>query len=102
MVGSFGDISIFSLRSEKMIGVGEGGIISTKSKSYFNAIDLIASRNMPFRKRRNEYWKKYISNGEGYNYTMPHILAAIGLGQLKKLSYIVKEKEKLVKFTEKK
>ena len=50
MVGSFGDISIFSLRSEKMIGVGEGGIISTKSKSYFNAIDLIASRNMPFKK----------------------------------------------------
>jgi perosamine synthetase len=38
MVGSFGDISIFSLRSEKMIGVGEGGIISTNSKSYFNSI----------------------------------------------------------------
>ena len=97
MVGSFGDISIFSLRSEKMIGVGEGGIISTKSKSNFNAIDLIASRNMPFRKRKNEYWKKYISNGEGYNYTMPHILAAIGLGQLKKLSYIVNRKREIGK-----
>ncbi len=97
MVGSFGDISIFSLRSEKMIGVGEGGIISTKNKSYFNSIDLIASRNMPYRKKKNEYWKKYISNGEGYNYNMPHILAAIGLGQLKKLNHIVKKKREIGK-----
>jgi dTDP-4-amino-4,6-dideoxygalactose transaminase len=95
MVGSFGDISIFSLRSEKMIGVGEGGIISTNSKSYFNSIELIASRNMPFRKKKDPYWKKYISNGEGYNYTMPHILAAIGLAQLKKLNYIVKKKREI-------
>jgi perosamine synthetase len=95
MVGSFGDISIFSLRSEKMIGVGEGGIISTNSKSYFNSIELIASRNMQFRKKKDPYWKKYISNGEGYNYTMPHILAAIGLAQLKKLNYIVKKKREI-------
>ncbi len=97
MVGSFGDISIFSLRSEKMIGVGEGGIISTKNKNHFNSIDLIASRNMPFRGKKNQYWKKYISNGEGYNYTMPHILAAIGMAQLKKLNYIVKRKREVGK-----
>lgn len=91
-VGSFGDISVFSLRSEKMIGVGEGGIISTKNKNYYNNIDLMASRNMPYRKKKNKYWKKYISNGEGYNYNMPHILGAFGLAQLKKLNFIIKKK----------
>ena len=41
-VGSFGDVSIFSIRSEKMIGVGEGGVICTNNLSYFNMIKLIA------------------------------------------------------------
>ena len=35
-VGSIGDIGIFSIRSEKMIGVGEGGVIVTNNKNLYN------------------------------------------------------------------
>lgn len=84
-IGEFGDISVFSLRSEKMIGVGEGAMVCTSSKSNYKKLLLLASRNMPFRTSKHPYWKKYISSGEGYNYLMPHILAAIGCAQLKKL-----------------
>ena len=37
-VGEFGDVSIFSLRSEKMLGVGEGAIISTNNKTLYEKI----------------------------------------------------------------
>ena len=92
MIGKFGDISIFSIRSEKMIGVGEGAMICTNNKSIYNKLLLLASRNMPFRSSRHPYWKKYVSLGEGYNYLMPHVLGAIGYAQLKKFNFIKKNK----------
>ena len=47
-IGTYGDVSIFSIRSEKMIGVGEGGVISTNNFSIFKKTKLIASRHAPF------------------------------------------------------
>ena len=58
-IGTLGDIGVFSIRSEKMIGVGEGGVIVTKNTSLFNKIKLIASRHSPFRGSKDPYWKKY-------------------------------------------
>ena len=83
-IGTFGDISIFSLRSEKMIGVGEGGIIFSNNKKIFNKIKLIASRHAPFRTKKDPYWKKYYVDGEGYNYLLPHLLGAIGRAQIER------------------
>ena len=91
-VGEFGDVSIFSLRSEKMLGIGEGAIISTNDKKLYNRILLLCSRNMPFRSKKDPYWKKYISNGEGYNYLMPHLLSAVLRGQIERHKKIFKEK----------
>ena len=81
-IGTFGDINVTSIRSEKMIGVGEGGILSFKNKFLYEKAKLIASRHAPFRKGKDPYWKKYFSNGEGYNYLMPHLLGAIARGQI--------------------
>jgi len=83
-VGSFGDVSVFSVRSEKMIGVGEGGIVLSNNKIFFDKIKTIASRNSPFRNAKDPYWKKYFTNGEGYNYLMPHLLGAVGRGQIER------------------
>jgi len=91
-IGEFGDISVFSLRSEKMIGVGEGAMVCTNNKSIYEKLLLLASRNMPYRTSKYPYWKKYVSLGEGYNYLMPHVLAAIGCAQLKKISFIINNK----------
>jgi perosamine synthetase len=91
-VGQFGDVSIFSLRSEKMLGVGEGAIICTNDKKLYDKVLLLCSRNMPFRTSKDSYWKKYISNGEGYNYLMPHLLSAMLRGQVERQKQIFKEK----------
>ena len=83
-VGSLGDINVTSIRSEKMIGVGEGAVISTNNKDLFSKISLIASRYSPFRKSTDPYWKKYFVSGEGYNYLMPHLLGSIARAQIER------------------
>ena len=50
-IGKFGDISIFSIRSGKMIGVGEGVIMSSDNK-IFNDLKLICSRHYPLDLKR--------------------------------------------------
>ena len=95
-VGSFCDVSIFSIRSEKMIGVGEGGVICTNNLSYFNMIKLIASRHAPFRKKNDPYWKKYYVSGEGYNYLMPHLLGAVARAQIENFKSIILTKKKTI------
>ena len=93
-IGSFGEISVFSTRSEKMIGVGEGGMISTNSSKIFETISLIASRNAPFRNKKDPYWKKYFHLGEGYNYLLPHLLGAVGRGQVERFKSNMLPKKK--------
>ena len=45
---------------------------------------MLASRNAPLRRKKDAYWKKYYSDGEGYNYLMPHLLGAVGRAQIEK------------------
>ena len=93
LVGSFGDVSVFSVRSEKMIGVGEGGVVLSNNKYFFNNILTIASRNSPFRSSKDPYWKKYYTRGEGYNYLMPHLLGAVGRGQIERFKKDILKKK---------
>jgi perosamine synthetase len=91
-IGSFGDISIFSIRSEKMIGVGEGGVVCSNNKTLFERTRILASRSSPFRRKKDSYWKKYLALGEGYNYLIPHLLGAFGRAQIERFPYILKKK----------
>lgn len=84
MIGQFGDISIFSIRSEKMIGVGEGGVIVTNSPWLHERILLLASRSAPFRGSDSPYWSKYFYDGEGFNYLLPHLLGAVAHAQIER------------------
>jgi len=84
MAGSIGDISILSIRSEKMIGVGEGGVLLTSNENYYNVAMQLASRSAPFRTVNSPYWDKYFYEGEGYNYRLPHLLGAIAKAQMER------------------
>ncbi len=101
-VGSLGDIGIFSIRSEKMIGVGEGGVIVTNNNNLFKLAEKLGSRNSPFRGNKHPYWKKYHCLGEGYNYKLPHLLGAVGRGQIERFEKeILPKKIKIGKIYEK-
>ena len=97
-IGNFGDISICSIRSEKMIGVGEGGVVLTKNKALFEKIKKLGSRNSPFRRSKDPYWKKYFSSGEGYNYLLPHLLGSMARAQIERFQkYLLPKKIKIGK-----
>ena len=83
-IGNFGDITTFSIRSEKMIGVGEGGVVVTNHSGLYESVMRLSSRAAPFRTNQSPYWAKYFYDGEGYNYRLPHILGAIARAQMER------------------
>lgn len=87
-VGSIGDIAAFSFYSNKTITSGEGGMVTTNSKKlYLKAKKL---KSLAYGKK-NKFQHEMI----GYNYRLPNISAAIGLGQLKRIKNIFKEKKRI-------
>lgn len=91
-VGTFGDIAVFSIRSEKMIGVGEGGLILTDSKELMDRANYWASRAAPFRTSSDPWWKKYYYTDIGMNYLLPHLLGAVGHAQVENFPEIILRK----------
>lgn len=89
--GSFGDISTFSFYANKHITMGEGGMIVTNNKYIYEKCKSL--RNLCFGFENNRYDHDDI----GWNYRITNIQAAIGCGQLKNISWIVKRKREIGK-----
>jgi len=81
LVGTFGDVAVFSTVHTKTITTGEGGMILTDNEE-------LASRCRQIR-NHGEYYGQgktgWTSDLVGYNYRLTEIQAAIGIEQLKKL-----------------
>lgn len=92
-IGSFGDMAVFSVRSEKMIGVGEGGLVLSNNLQLMERANFYASRAAPHRSNKDPWWHKYIYTDVGMNYKLPHILGAIGLAQIEKFPSILAKKK---------
>ena len=82
LVGTFGDIGIFSFNQNKTITTGEGGMIITNNKNLAKRSGFIRNHGEVVVDQYNE---KNISGLIGYNYRMTEIEAAIGIEQHKKL-----------------
>jgi perosamine synthetase len=82
IVGSFGDVSVFSFYGNKIISTGEGGLVATNNEQIYNKIKLLRGQGMdPVRR----YWFPII----GYNYRMTNIAAALGCAQIKRIEEIL-------------
>ena len=84
--GSFGDISTFSFYANKHITTGEGGMVLTNEKQLYEKCKSL--RNLCFGSSGNRFNHDDI----GWNYRFTNIQAALGLGQLKNINWIVKRK----------
>lgn len=98
-VGSIGDFGVFSFHQQKnMSTLGEGGLVTIKSKKHFENIlsyrslccriygqsDKYLSIDEEEYPMGKEYWKLMFDD-IGYNYRMTDAQAAVGLVQLTKL-----------------
>ena len=75
------DISIFSFHPLKPITTGEGGLLSTNSKKFYNLAKIFRSHGII--KNKKKYWE-YDVIKSGYNYRLSDINCALGISQLKK------------------
>ncbi|KZS71560.1 hypothetical protein A4G29_02730 [Mycobacterium kansasii] len=79
-VGTFGDLSCFSLYANKAITTGEGGVIVTDSAEL--ADKLRWKRNLCF---GTDEESRFTHEALGYNFRMSALQAAFGLAQLRHL-----------------
>jgi len=89
LVGSFGDLSIWSFCNDKIMTTGgEGGMIATNNKKYFNKINSYKDHGKNFYsisqgKKNNFMW---VHDSIGSNFRMTEIQATLGRIQLKKMN----------------
>ena len=87
-VGSIGDIGAFSFFANKTFTCGEGGMIVTNSKE-------LAEKAKSLKNLSYGAINKFMHDDVGFNYRLPNISAALGLGQLTQKNKIFSEKERI-------
>jgi len=91
-VGSMSTISVVSVRSEKMVGVGEGGAIMSKDVNLVSKARWWCSR-APV--KGGGMWRVYEHERVGQNYRLPECLGALGLAACENLPVMVERKRKI-------
>jgi len=105
MVGSCksSDISVFSLHPAKTITAGEGGIITTNNKDYYDQLKLLANNGVQknkdkfkIKKYKNDMWY-YEVQKLGFHYRITDFQCALAISQLSKINIFLKARKKIVK-----
>lgn len=98
-IGSISDMTMFSFHPVKHITTGEGGIITTNNKEYYEKLIQFRSHGItrdPMALIDNQGPWYYEMQFLGFNYRMTDIQAALGLSQLKKIDEFIKIRKQFV------
>jgi len=87
--GSFGDVNCFSFHGAKIAASGEGGMLVTNNKSYFDQALLMS--NMGRTNRLANFW----CDSLGYEYQMANVTASLALAQVERIEQLVKIKRRI-------
>ncbi len=87
-VGTFGQSSVFAFYPNKQMTTGEGGMVCTNDKNVYEYCKSLRNQG-----REGMEWldHKYL----GYNYRLDEMSAAVGIAQLEKINWFVKERQKI-------
>jgi len=99
-IGSHSDLVCFSFHPRKVITTGDGGMIATSNKQYYERLKRLRQHGMSVSDRVRHSAKKVIFEDyleTGYNYRMTDIQAAVGIRQLEKLDWLVCERQKIAR-----
>ncbi|MCJ7790469.1 MAG: UDP-4-amino-4,6-dideoxy-N-acetyl-beta-L-altrosamine transaminase, partial [Candidatus Atribacteria bacterium] len=98
-IGSISDMTIFSFHPVKHITTGEGGMITTNNKKYYERLKLFRTHGITKEKDKllNYEGPWYYEMQElGYNYRLTDFQCALGLSQLKKIDRIIQRRREIV------
>jgi len=101
LVGSFGDISMFSFQSSKMLTCGEGGILVSNNKKLINNAKIYSNLGYYLRTTNYKTNRKNLQHTNfkrhkllGLNYRLSELGAATVLGQLRNVNKILDYRKK--------
>ncbi len=99
-IGSISDMTIFSFHPVKHITTGEGGMITTNNKKYYERLKLFRTHGIIKDKDKllkyDGSWY-YEMQELGYNYRLTDFQCALGLSQLEKIDRIIQRRREIVK-----
>ena len=88
--GSFGDLSIFSLYSNKHITTGEGGMVLTNNRNFKDKI--FDYKNLCFGKKN-----RFNHYDIGWNYRYTNLQASLGISQISRINKVILKKKEIGK-----
>ena len=97
-IGSHSELVCFSFHPRKLITTGDGGMITTSNKKYYERIKLLRQHGMSINDRIRHDANKLIFEEYlevGYNFRMTDIQAAVGIEQLKKTDEIIIKRRRI-------
>ncbi len=101
-VGSFGDIGCFSLDNNKLIAAGEGGVLVTNNRKFFERALLLSDFGPRIQNEiKLKELKKYNETGLGFKHRIHPVSAAVANNELKKINFYIKKRHKMLNFISK-
>lgn len=88
-VGTFGESAVFAFYPNKQMTTGEGGMIVTNNKKHYKLFCSLRNQG----RSEDIRWLDHVRLG--YNYRMDEMSAAVGLAQLKKINFLIKERQRV-------
>jgi perosamine synthetase len=99
-IGSLADMTIFSFHPVKHITTGEGGMILTDNKEFYDKLKIFRHHGIVKNNPSGGSWYYEIYN-PGYNFRLTDFQCALGISQLKKLGrFIQRRREIAAKYNE--
>ena len=107
LVGTFGDMASWSFENKKHISTGEGGMVTTDNEEYgtiirkhgglgYKTLEAGQSlRQLLPKDFQNPHYKRH--DTVGFNYRMNELTAAVGLGQLERVEFLVDRRKRIAK-----
>lgn len=101
LLGSLGDVAIFSLQANKILTAGEGGMLMTNNNGIYERAVYIGHYER-INDLKNKKILKYKNTGGGFKFRINPLGAALALSQLSTLKKRINRQNELVSYFESK
>ncbi|MBI4056116.1 MAG: DegT/DnrJ/EryC1/StrS family aminotransferase [Elusimicrobia bacterium] len=88
-VGTFGNPAVFAFYANKQMTTGEGGMVTTDDPEIARKIRQFSNQG------RSDNGQWLVHDEVGYNYRMDEMSAALGIVQIRKLDWMLKERARI-------
>jgi len=94
-IGGLADMTILSFHPVKAITTGEGGMVLTNRKEFYEKLKIFRHHGIEKKPEKGAWY--YEIEKPGYNYRITDIQCALGLSQFQKLETFIKRRREIVR-----